>query len=116
MRAALERGTTNLGATALMCAAAAGREAAAALLLDRGADLAKRHGDNDLTPLMYTIIHSHRAAMRLLLDRGADPNAACMEWKLAASSWSTHAVRIRSSSKRILESMSAPAGRKGGIG
>ena len=72
-RAALERGTAGVGATALMCAAAGagGQEGAIALLLDRGADLAATD-DEGTTALMCAAENGHTATAALLLDRGAD--------------------------------------------
>ena len=79
--AALERGTTK-GATALMCAAHAGQESAAALLLDFGADGSARNDVADAAPglvccsagtaLMFAAWGGHTATAALLLDRGAD--------------------------------------------
>ena len=74
LRAALERTITS-GATALMCAAHAGQEAAAALLLARGTDtaatLGRRCGDG-WTALMLAAQQGHTATATVLLDSGAD--------------------------------------------
>ena len=69
--AALERGTVRVEATALMCAAAAGHEAAVVLLLDRGADLAATDFEGS-TALMEAAAGGHPATAAVLLDRGAD--------------------------------------------
>ena len=69
LRAALERGTTKLGATAHMCAAFAGQQAATVLLLDRGAELEARSSIGS-TALMFAAEGGHTDTAALLVDRG----------------------------------------------
>ena len=68
LRAALERGTDS-GATALLCAVTAAQEAAATLLLDRGADV-EAANDDGWTPVMFAARNGHAGTAALLLDRG----------------------------------------------
>ena len=74
LRADLQRGTTR-GATALICAALAGQEAAAALLLGRGAELETKGGEKGDTALLSAARHGRAATAAALLDRGADGSA-----------------------------------------
>lgn len=64
------------GWTPLHLAAYFGRREAAALLIDRGADLRAR-SDNAMenTPLHAAVAGGHMALVMLLVDRGADVNA-----------------------------------------
>ena len=64
------------GTTPLIDAVQTNALAAAAALLDAGADPNRRDATAaGWTPLMYAIHHGHAAAVQLLLNRGADPNA-----------------------------------------
>ncbi|KAA0150244.1 hypothetical protein FNF31_07052 [Cafeteria roenbergensis] len=62
------------GLTALAVAASAGHTHAAALLLDRGADLEAKDEDG-WTALLAAAIQGHRDTVELLLDSGADLEA-----------------------------------------
>ena len=62
------------GSTALIAAVYAEQEAAAALLLSAGADVAARTDDGD-TALMFAALRGSAPLMELLLDAGADANA-----------------------------------------
>jgi len=76
-RAPVDERSPEDGATALHCALSnyvvVEDPAAAALLLDAGADIEAREG-NDLTPLAFSVSNHRVAPTRLLLDRGADVN------------------------------------------
>lgn len=64
--------TTLFSATLLQQAISEENLEAVRLLLDNGADVNYRVGDDDLTPLMYAINSGNQEMVTLLLDRGAD--------------------------------------------
>lgn len=74
----LARAWSRDGFTALHLAAFFGREDAARVLLDRGAqvDLVARNPTIHVTPLQSAAARAHAGIVKLLLEHGADPNAA----------------------------------------
>jgi uncharacterized protein len=74
------RGRTADGFTALHLACFFGRDAAALLLLDRGADPdAVAQNPMRVTPLHSAVAAKHGGIARLLLDRGASPHVRQQE-------------------------------------
>src|SRR5262249_1107689 len=63
------------GETALMTAARTGRVDAAALLLDRGANVNAKDNVHAQTALMWAVLENHADMVNLLLARGADIDA-----------------------------------------
>ncbi len=64
------------GLTALLHAARQGHVAAAAALLDGGADIDRVSAGDGTTPLLMATINAQFDLALMLLERGADPNAA----------------------------------------
>jgi ankyrin repeat protein len=70
-----------------------GQDAAAELLLDRGANfMLKMQGM--ATALNYAASRGHSTMLRLLLDRGADPNAGNLKGATATEKGREDAVRL----------------------
>ena len=82
----------DVGITALATAVVSGQEAAAAWLLDNGADVNARNADGG-TALIATGFLGLPEMAALLLDQGADPTAANDQgltvWDIAALDWQT---------------------------
>ena len=70
---------TKTGKTILINAIVSGDEEIVAQALNGGADV-ERRCDQEITPLMYTIIHNQEQIAGVLLSRGADVNAKTFEW------------------------------------
>lgn len=73
------------GRTALIHAAANGRENAVRLLIDAGADINAHDERNGRTALMCAAIEGHANIIRCLIEAGADPNAEDLDGKTAAA-------------------------------
>ncbi|MEO6811195.1 MAG: ankyrin repeat domain-containing protein, partial [Isosphaeraceae bacterium] len=80
----LEARDLEQGRTALIHAAANGREHAVRLLIDAGADLNAQDERNGRTALMCTAIEGHANVVRCLIEAGANPNTEDLDGKTAA--------------------------------
>ncbi|KAJ4176472.1 hypothetical protein NW767_015433 [Fusarium falciforme] len=105
-------GKDSEGRTPLSWAAGNGHEAAARLLLDRGADT---EADDKMgrTPLSWAAEKGHEAAARLLLDRGADTEAPDEKGRTPLS-WA--AAQGHEAVVKLLLEKGADTGSKDGVG
>lgn len=76
-------------ATALHLAALHSRHEALRLLLDAGADVARRDFPDNATPLHFAAMHGDLETVRLLVEAGADVNAGCDDSAVGVLGWAT---------------------------